>query len=48
MNLFQGFKDWYNTPYSPGMSAKGWFLFIGMTTIFLIIWKMITIHLFDE
>ena len=40
-------KDWYSHPFKSDMDTKGWFLFIGLIVILMILWRMILSHLFE-
>jgi len=43
--MFANLKAWWNNPYSPSMSAVGWFLFIGLLLVVLAVWGIVTSHL---
>lgn len=45
--MLDGFKTWWNTPYSENMTATRWFLFVGFMIIVGMIWSMILKALSD-
>lgn len=43
--LADGFKKWIAKPFSTDMSATGWFEFIGLLLVILVLWRFILLHL---
>lgn len=34
-------SSWFNQPYAPNMSAKGWFAMVGLILVSLMLWGMV-------
>lgn len=45
-NFSDEFKKFWAQPFSADMSARDWFLFLGLLIIFVGLWNVILYHLF--
>lgn len=43
--MWDNFKSWLAKPFSVDMSAGGWFVFIGLLLIIMVMWRLILVHI---
>ena len=41
------FSAWLKRPFSQDMDAAHWFYFVGLTLVFMILWRIVLEHVFE-
>lgn len=47
-NVTTNIKSWWMKPYSSDMNVQGWFEFLGLLLVLMMLWRIILAHIVQE